>query len=318
MKYTILLIILMQFTSCCKDKMNSTTSTDVIIITPPANPNPNQITDLTDVSFSDEKNGIIVGSYGYLAKTTDGGTTWVKQNVGFDYSFMAAFMLNISNYFTARVGIYKTNNSGSIFSECANLSTFSNSIFGIHFFNTNEGLIIKGKTILKSKDGGVSWQIKSEEAEFLSQLEFKSTSIGYASGGITYDGQSRGEIFKTHDGGETWSKILNSNSQIMAMSFINDKQGFYTTFFKEIYKTNDGGVTWSMISSITELPTSIRFVDETTGYISSLKGKLFKTIDGGKTWTIIYNKTDFTITKITSINKIVFAVGNNGLVLKIN
>ncbi len=317
MKNTIVLFAILFITSCCKDKTNNT-SADVIVISPPANQNPNQKTDLTEVSFSDEKNGIIVGTYGYLAKTADGGATWVKQDVGTDHSFMSAYMLNASNYFTARIGIYKTNNSGSSFSECSNLSNFSNTIFGIHFFNSNEGIIIKGKTILKTKDGGQNWLVQSEEAQYLNQLEFKSIQTGYASGGITYDNQSRGEIFKTIDGGETWTKILSSNSQIMAMSFINDRQGFYATYSKEIYATMDGGLTWTLVSTLAELPTSIRFIDANLGYFSSLEGKLFKTIDGGKTWSIIYNKTDLPINKITSVNKTVLAIGNNGLVLKFN
>ncbi|MFT3701851.1 MAG: YCF48-related protein [Agriterribacter sp.] len=310
MKKIIIVCFLFALASCKKDN----TGTSKLFETLSANTTET----LTDISFINKDEGIISGSYGYLAKTSDGGKTWNKLTVGVNHSFMSAYMLTPQLFYTARVGIYKTTNAGQNFSECSDLSKYSNSIFGIHFFNKDIGLVVKGNVILKTTDGGDNWVIKYDEAEYLSEMHVTSAQTGYAAGGITYDGASHGEMHKTTDGGETWKRILTTNSQITAMYFINDNTGFYADFAKNLYKTTDGGTSWSKVAGLLYSPLSICFTSEHNGYFATYEGKILQTADGGNTWNTVYEKTTEPIVRIIAVQQTIYAAGNNGLLLKRN
>jgi photosystem II stability/assembly factor-like uncharacterized protein len=310
MKKLLLLYTLFVFISCHKDQGSPSQKFERL--------NTNTTETLTDASFINKNQGIASGSFGYLAKTNDGGKTWEKLNAGVNHSFMSAYMLDEQNFYTARVGIYKTADAGQHFTECADLSDYSNSIFGIHFYNTQVGLLVKGNIILKTTDSGNNWVIKYDEGAYLSHLQIASAKVGYVSGGITYDGVSSGEMHKTEDAGETWKAILQTSSEITTMYFINDNIGYYANIAREWHKTTDGGKSWSKKADLLYVPLSACFTDEHNGYYTTYEGKILKTINGGLNWTVIYEETNEPIVKIISTQQTIYAVGNNGLFLKKN
>lgn len=310
MKKLIPLYLLLVFMGCHKD--NGTQSPKFERLST------NTTETLTDVSFINKNQGIVSGSFGYLAKTDDGGKTWQKLDVGINHSFMSAYMLDAQDFYTARIGIYKTADAGAHFTECADLSDYSNSIFGIHFYNTQVGLLVKGNVVLKTTDAGNSWAVKYDQAEYLSHLQITSNNVGYISGGITYDGVSAGEMHKTEDGGETWKAILHTGSEITAMYFVNDNTGYYADITKVWFKTTDGGKSWVKKTDLSFTPLSVYFIDENTGYYTTYEGKILKTENGGLNWTVAYEETNEPIVKIIATQQTIYAVGNNGLFLKKN
>ncbi|MBL7559981.1 T9SS type A sorting domain-containing protein [Olleya sp. YSTF-M6] len=63
-------------------------------------------------------------------------------------------------------------------------------------------------------------------------------------------------------------------------------------FYAAVYKTTDGGLTWSEQLNQTDLGSShyfrnIEFLDENIGFLGTLNGLFYKTIDGGVTWTSV-------------------------------
>ncbi|WP_054851657.1 YCF48-related protein [Olleya sp. ITB9] len=63
-------------------------------------------------------------------------------------------------------------------------------------------------------------------------------------------------------------------------------------FYAAVYKTTDGGLTWSEQLNQTDLGRShyfrnIEFLDENIGFLGTLNGLFYKTIDGGVTWTSV-------------------------------
>ncbi len=308
----ILIVLIIIIISCSK---NDNTNADLFDII-----STNTTESITDISFINKNKGIISGTGGFLAKTNDGGNSWTKLNVGVAYSFIRAFMLNEQVFYTGRIGLYKTNTSGDNFNELSDLSTFGSSIFGVHFFNEDTGIIVKGNQIFKTNDGGTNWTLKYDEAGYSKSLQMTSNLIGYVSGGITFNDRVAvdwGEIHKTTDGGETWAKTLSSNSNIYSISFISDDIGYYINFKKELFKTTDGSNNWSKISNLSNTPLNICFINENTGYLSTLEGQILMTKNGGKSWKIVYNKTSEPIVKIISVDNVIYAVGNDGLFLKI-
>lgn len=269
---------------------------------------------ITDISFINENDGIICGTVGYFAKTNDGGKSWTKLNVGVNHSFVAAFMLNKNSFFTSRIGIYQSLNSGNTFEEMGDLSNYSGSIFGIHFFDENNGIILKDGMISKTYNAGLNWEIVNNDSGYLNNLQMTSNNIGYASGGLVGDFNNFGEIYKTTDAGNTWEKIFETNSKINTVSFFNDYIGFAVTQNRELIKTNDGK-NWNKIIDLGFFPINICFISENKGFSSTQDGKIYVTENGGKNWSNIY-QADRAIVKLLVKNETLFAVGNNGLFLK--
>ncbi|HBG24164.1 MAG: hypothetical protein A2X17_06270 [Bacteroidetes bacterium GWF2_41_61] len=270
---------------------------------------------LTDISFINKNEGMICGSFGFIAKTSNGGKSWELLNSGINHSFLNAFMLDSKTLYMARIGIYKSSNSGSSFSPLGVLADYSNSIFGICFFNQNEGVVIKGNLILKTRNGGSTWDVQYDSAENITKMQFTSKTVGYVAGGRSYDNSSRGEIHKTTDGGESWQQIHLTDSNISALYFINSERGFYTNYNDELFRTVDGGKIWRKISTVEAGALSLCFTGESIGYLSTYSGKILKTTNGGISWEVVYESANVPISKIIFVDKTMYAIGNNGLFL---
>lgn len=311
----IVIILLISLLSCEKEKIGFETNggydSDLpfVKLTSPTT----QI--LTDISFINEDEGMICGSFGFIAKTSNGGRSWDVLNSGINHSFLNAFMLDSKTLYMARIGIYKSSNYGSSFSPLGVLADYSNSIFGICFFNQNEGVVIKGNLILKTRNGGSDWDIKYDRAENITKMQFTSKTVGYVAGGRSYDNNSRGEIHKSTDGGESWQQIHLTDSNISALYFINSERGFYTNYNDELFRTVDGGKIWRKISTVESGALSLCFTGENIGYLSTYSGKILKTNNGGISWKVINEYPNVPVNKIIFVDKTLYAIGNNGLIL---
>jgi len=270
---------------------------------------------ITDISFINKNEGMICGSFGFIAKTSNGGKNWDILNSGINHSFLNAFMLDSKTLYMARIGIYKSSNSGSSFTPLGVLADYSNSIFGICFFNQNEGVVIKGNLILKTRNGGSVWDVVYDKAESISKMQFTSNTVGYVAGGRNFDFSSKGEIHKTTDGGESWQQIHITDSNISAIYFLNSERGFYVNYKDELFRTVDGGKNWRMLSTVEPGVITICFTGEKIGYLATYSGKILKTIDGGINWQMECEFPNTPVNKIIFVDRTLYAVGNNGLIL---
>lgn len=67
-------------------------------------------------------------------------------------------------------------------------------------------------------------------------------------------------------------------------------------FYSAVYKTEDGGLTWTEQLNGDDLPgnyyfRNIEFLNENIGFLGTLNGTFFKTEDGGNSWTEVTNIT---------------------------
>lgn len=139
-------------------------------------------------------------------------------------------------------------------------------------------------TILKSTNKGISWQLlPTVTQDAINKLSFINAIEGWF---ITYSGK----IFQTNNGGKSWSKIseIDTNSTVFDFRFINKNVGFITGHFNPFLRTTDGGKTWQIVN-LTDKPfstsaTSITFCDDKNGYLLLGYYTIYKTSDGGLTW----------------------------------
>ncbi|SMD32602.1 Por secretion system C-terminal sorting domain-containing protein [Reichenbachiella faecimaris] len=75
--------------------------------------------------------------------------------------------------------------------------------------------------------------------------------------------------------------------------FLDKTNGWAVNSIKEVYKTTDGGATWSLNFKANSYLRSIEFSTEQIGYLGSLFTSIYRTIDGGETWQDISDRIPF-------------------------
>lgn len=123
----------------------------------------------------------------------------------------------------------------------------------ISFLDDNIGfaLSINGN-ISTTTNGGSTWKVVGSitETDNYSCLDFPSPNIGYAT--------ANSWLYKTTDGGNTWTQFTQIN--IQDIEFVTDNIG-YGFFSGMLYKTTDGGENWSMINDNSIDLSEISFIN---------------------------------------------------------
>jgi len=172
---------------------------------------------LYDVHFTDAMHGWVVGEFGKIFYTEDGGAHWVEQNKS---------LLEKSGYY-----------------DPLDLP----SLFGLFVADPQHASAsgIEGH-VARTSDGGVEWSydpldvgdIKMQDPLFDLQ-EFPDGS-GWAVG-------AAGEIFHREAGGTSWKRASIGQdvlTWLRAIDFFDPQNGWMVGGFGLIFRTTDGGKTW--------------------------------------------------------------------------
>lgn len=259
---------------------------------------------LSKVIAFDEDNILLVGIFGYVAKTTKGSQIrfenskkhfWEVQETGFKEALLCDASFPDSQHGWA-VGI--------------------------------TGIIIH------TADGGKTWEKQESGTEnHLFTVYFADTQNGWAAGDLM-------TLIHTSDGGKTWEpqeveEILEENifaSEVIynGLYFHDAYEGWMVGEFGTIYHTTDGGKNWKHQScdllqpdvgeDAWEMPKltiyDIYFTDRNRGFILGVDGTLLKTEDGGKEWKKVNSATELSLYSISVVGDMCWAVGNRGTYIK--
>lgn len=160
-------------------------------------------------------------------------------------------------------------------------SNVTASLSKIKFYNNKHGIIIgKNNTLLKTVDGGGTWQS-------VPTLTLNTPATGcFMLDSLNILISDYGSIWKTSDGGVNWTYIntfsLSTNSY-GDFYFRDGLNGFIATG-GGLAKTIDGGNSWSMISGSPINISNVNFVSSSIGWVSGTNGGVYRTTDGGTTW----------------------------------
>jgi photosystem II stability/assembly factor-like uncharacterized protein len=169
------------------------------------------------------------------------------------------------------------------------------------FINSNEGWIADDAgTLWHTTNAGQSWSPVSTEKVFL-KLDFTDAHHGY---GITIDA-----VYKTADGGNTWSALNLPGNVGSAICFLDNNNGFVSGQ-EVIYKTSDGGTSWLTVSTEGVSFVDYYFLNASTGMAAAFDEdsyrSLWRTTDGGLSRSNVYAKENY------FINSVWFTDENNG------
>ena len=205
---------------------------------------------------------------GSLIKTSDGGNNWsLLLSDYFSYekvSFINPDIGWVYCYFADDVGtfvnkILKTSNGGdnwsSVLIDSAN-GTFS-PFKGMQFFDENTGYIMKNTSfqnvLYKSTNGGSIWSA-IDTNNFTGCYIWNFFFLNKDTGWVTTVGFT-GKIFRTNNGGESWTTQNTTASNINGrIYFIDALTGWALASNTTILKTTTGGVT-DILNISSEIPT---------------------------------------------------------------
>jgi len=212
--------------------------------------NPTATDVFTDVKFANATTGCIVGRYGTILRTTNGGDTWVQVSSGIT-SGLGSVVLRASGvgYALGSSGrMLKTKDFGATWASLSRATT--KDLRSASFVSSKKGWVVgAGGLILKTTNGGGSWvRQTSHTAQALAGVDFVDGLHGWAVGG-------KGAIVRTNDGGKTWA---GQRSGTKAFLFAVDCRGARGWVVGELDRP-PGSTPWAY-------------------------GVIFRTVNGGANW----------------------------------
>ena len=118
--------------------------------------NPGVEPNLNNVFFLDRNTGWIVGEFGIILKTADGGRTWTAQRAGEDLPQLYAIVFTdpATGWAVGQVGsLIHTTDGGATFSA---IQATPEDLFSIAIAGLN-GVVVGNHTLLMTHDGGRNW-----------------------------------------------------------------------------------------------------------------------------------------------------------------
>lgn len=222
--------------------------------------------------------------------------------------------------------VTKTNNAGASWT-CAPVWTGTNAIIGdttqyaISNLDAQSGTtcwlgaykkIGTGQQggIFKTTNSGASWTnmtapgMFTNTTSFCNWVTFLTPNVGIADGDPNPSSSNEHEIWRSTDGGATWSMVTGANipnpvSGEFGITNVYEKIGSSNIWFGtnkgRIYRSTDAGATWN-VSTVNSGNTisDIAFYDANNGLVMTYVGTttvsaVYNTNDGGATWNLLPN-----------------------------
>ena len=112
---------------------------------------------------------------------------------------------------------------------------------------------------------------------------FVSATTGFAVGG----NNSTGVVYKTTNGGSSWTATTIPGSSLESVWFVNSSTGYIAGTNGKVYKTTNGGSSWLVQNTGTTVHfKSVQFPISTTGFAAG-GTTLIKTINSSSSWSSI-------------------------------
>ena len=206
-------------------------------------------------AFSDSTTGWFADSR-FLVRTTNGGTTWVRQD-----SLPYPCLWGAMGAWGTRRAVYAAFQWG----------------------------LPSGGSIRMTTNGGEQWHVVSGRAFYpVSARYLDSLTVLVVGAEVVNDTLYRTapRIQRSSDAGSTWVEVFadTQDTYVSSMSFLNGQQGWAATVSGTVYVTGNGGKSWSLLSQVADNESwgFIHFFTPDSGWIYS--GSCRLSTDGGRSW----------------------------------
>lgn len=155
------------------------------------------------------------------------------------------------------------------------VDTFENELSAVCYSSSNIAHVVGYGMILRSADGGNTWNKQDIEGDFFRDVYFPSAQVGYVVG-------YSGSILKTTDAGQTWEwlrkgdALLVKNKAFRAVHFADESRGYVVGDGGLFWWTHDGGASWKVDNEFPAYDFYDVYATNTGGFVVGEKGKIVK------------------------------------------
>jgi photosystem II stability/assembly factor-like uncharacterized protein len=238
-------------------------------------------------AFVDDQEGYFGYGPGFVIGTTDGGASWEQLSSG------SGTTLNDLDRFpngdliaVGDGGTVLRSSGGSIPWRLGEPPTAAD-LEAVQVLGAGAVVAVDSQARLhRSTDAGVTWTAAASTPTSLSGRDLHFTTL--TDGWVIGSGFAAGALFRTTDGGGSWTGVPDFQGTYVAVDF-EGSSGWAANAGGRFYRTIDGGATWIQ----EELPGSslsirdMEFWDVSLGYAVGFFGYAARTEDGGLTWDIL-------------------------------
>jgi photosystem II stability/assembly factor-like uncharacterized protein len=265
---------------------------------------------LYDIFYYDYSIILAVGAGGTILFTNNTGQNWTVIQTGMMGAYFSGQMITdmigvavgvnaiFQPFFTRTNDGWDTWESTSFYIEHDNI-LYEGWLSDVYFMNDSVGFATAvvdmpaGGAIVRTTDGGITWETVYFSNDELFGIDFTWEGIGYAVG-------NHGVILQTLDGGETWNSLESGvNSALHAIDFSSETKGSAVGDNGIIVRTENEGLTWiQQTCGTTHDLLGVRFITERIGFVVGEYGVILRTTTGGYPDDFIPPETNCTLTGI--------------------
>lgn len=243
-------------------------------------------TDNYGVHYIDTSTIVVVGAFGRIIRSSDGGEHWVQQWSGTRAALRGVrFLDRERGVVIGDSGIVLRTTDGGERWERRPTGTDEN-LNAMVFPTLSVGYAVGGAgAVIRTDDAGESWKVlRSGIGAQLRAVDFITPSYGFVVG-------DSGIILRTFDGGRNWEEVLHDYAALNGISFLDSLHGVAVSYSHRAYYTTDGGTTWKLahrpVEKMDYKGVLYAASDLIIAYGIDPHGKkLVVSVDGGDTWSI--------------------------------
>lgn len=300
----------------------------------------------TPVWIPQDKVDVWVAGTSVIAHSSTGGKTWDSQTVGSSTANLYATSANVVVAAGDDGSIWRTTDAGKHWApvhwgagEHKGLT-----LNAVWFATPQIGWIVGHGALLKTEDGGNSWQERAgpDQKDYQSFLDGADLlDVWFVSPQEGWISATAGTIFHTSDGGATWELqktpdvMLPSTAtpdkkpdkkqvqkpqpvNIYYIAFATPQCGWASGWYGHLFRTVDGGKTWTK-TSLDGASATLYGVDPVScsvAWVVGTSGTILYTQDGGNKWMPRTSGVDATLTQVKFTDaRTGWVIGLNGMVL---
>jgi photosystem II stability/assembly factor-like uncharacterized protein len=283
--------------------------------------------DLNTVYFVDSKRGWVGGDGGYLARTEDGGQSWIHQTVGTTSAINDIYFRDKeAGFLLAGNTIFITRDEGTRWEVARSFAPneFDGAdveLYSVRFSSKKKGWVVGSVSkrdrvvdsiLVYTDDAGETWRRQQAPSRTeLIHIDFVSDKRGWIVG-------EGGTILYTNDAGDNWTRQTSgTTATIYHVDFRNDKRGWAVGERGTILRTTDGGESWNVVITPAKVTIlSVQFLNDDDGWAIGRGGTILRTEDQGRTWVQQESTTKQNLYALNFNKKIGWVVGGGGTVLR--